>query len=104
MLEIIALYFLCKMNGSLAEKKGLKPITWKLYTIFAWVVCEFIGMMVALTMFDKTNLFPILGISVFFAFGGYLFVRKSLENKPDALDNDINQIGIDDLQPPKKNN
>jgi hypothetical protein len=102
MLEIVALYFLCKTNGGLAERKGLKPLTWKLYTIFAWVVCECVGLMIAFSMFDKTNLFPIFGLAVFCAFGGYLFVRKALENKPDAMDDDINSIGVDDLAPPKK--
>ncbi len=104
MLEIVALYFLCKMNGSIAIKKGLKPMTWKVYTIFAWIVCEVIGLMIGFSMFGQTNPFAIIGISLFCAFGGYLFVRKTLENKPDALDNDIKEIGIDDLQPPKKNN
>ncbi len=102
MLEIIALIFLCKSNGNLAVKKGLKPSTWKMYTIFAWIVGELGGAIIGMSMFGKTNLLAMLGIAVFGAFGGYLFVRKTLENKPDALDNDINQIGVDDLAPPKK--
>ena len=102
MLEVIALIFLCKSNGKLAEKKGLKPTTWKIYTAVAWIAAEVIGFMLGLSMFDKTNIFAIMGVGVFCAIGGYLFVRHTLENKPDALDDNINQISVDDLAPPKK--
>ena len=102
MLEVIALIFLCKSNGKIAERKGLKPGTWKIYTVVAWIVAEFTGLLVAVSMFDKSNLLAIFGIGIFSAVGGYLLVRKTLENKPDALDNDINQISVDDLQPPRK--
>lgn len=102
MLEIIALFFLCRSNGSLAEKKGLKPTSWKIYTIAAWIGGEMAGALIGVSMFDKTNLFAIFGIALFCAFGGYLMVRKTLENKPDVFDDDINRIGIDDLQPPRK--
>lgn len=102
MLEIIALIFLCRSNGSLAEKKGLKPTKWKIYTAVAWIVGEMLGAMIGFSMFGKTNLLGIMGIAVFCALGGYLFVRKTLENKPDAFEEDINRIGVDDLQPPRK--
>jgi undecaprenyl pyrophosphate phosphatase UppP len=102
MLEIIALIFLCKSNGNLAAKKGLKPLTWKIYTAVAWVVAELIGFIIGASMFDKTNILAMMGVAVFCAVGGYLFVRKTLENKPDNLDKEINQIGVDDLAPPKK--
>jgi hypothetical protein len=102
MLEIIALIFLCRSNGNLAAKKGLSPTRWKVYTAAAWLVCEMLGAIIGLSMFGKTNLLGIMGIAVFCALGGYLFVRKTLENKPDAFDDDVNQIGIDDLRPPKK--
>ena len=105
MLDIVALYFLCKMNGSLASKKGLKPLTWKIYTIVAWLVTEAIGLSIGFSMFDKTTIPGFIGaccIGLFCAIGGYLFIRKALENKPDAFDDDINKISVDDLQPPKK--
>ena len=59
MLEIIALIFLCKMNGALAIKKGLKPGTWKFYTILAWLVTEITGMIIGLVFlgFDKKLFF-----------------------------------------------
>ncbi len=103
MLEIIALIFLCRSNGNLAEKKGLKQTPWKVYTAVAWILGEIIGFMIGFSMFDKTNLAGLIGVALFCAVGGYLFVRKTLENKPDALDDDVNQIGVDDLQPPKNN-
>ena len=103
MLDIIALIFLCISNGKLAAKKGLKTLPWKIYTAIAWVVAEVVGLMIGFSMFGKTNLLGVMVIGVFCAFGGYLFVRKTLENKPDALDDDdVKQIGIDDVCPPKR--
>ncbi|MES2847924.1 MAG: hypothetical protein V4685_02625, partial [Bacteroidota bacterium] len=68
----------------------------------AWVLAEVIGFMVGFSMFGKTNLLGVMGIGIFCAIGGYLFVRKTLENKPDALDDEIKRISVDDLAPPKK--
>jgi len=102
MLEIIALIFLCKRNGILAEKKGLKPSTWKLYTITAWIVMEFLGILLGMVMFSTTNLLVVFAIGIFAAFGGYLFVRYNLENKPDSLEEDINHISVEDLHPPRR--
>ena len=59
MLEIIALIFLCKRNGALATTKGLKPGTWKMYTILAWIVAEFIGIGIGISMFGKQNLLTV---------------------------------------------
>lgn len=113
LIEIIALIFLCKKNGQLALEKGLKPGLWKLYTVIAWIVAEFIGCVLAVMMFVKmpvtdarqiaqADLLAISMIALFAAFGGYLLVRYILENKPGNMNDDIKQIGIDDLQPPKK--
>ena len=105
MLEIIALFFLCKSNGNLAAKKGLKSLTWKIYTIVAWLIAEMFGFSIGFSIFNKATVQDFIGaccVAVFCAFGGYLFVRKALENKPDNLEKDINQISVDDLAPPKK--
>ena len=102
MLEIIALIFLCKKNGALAESKGLKPGTWKLYTVLAWIAAEFSGVLLAIIFFGKTNLLGTMAIGLFSAFGGYLIIKSTLEKKPDTLDDDINSIGVDDLRPPVK--
>jgi hypothetical protein len=100
MFEIIALIFLCKRNGILATRKGLKPGAWKFYTVLAWVVAEFIGIGFSIVFFGKTNFIAAIGMGLFSAFGGYLLVKYNLEKRPDSLDNDINNIGIDDLRPP----
>jgi hypothetical protein len=102
MLEIVALYFLCKKNGALAIQKGLPKGTWQFYTIMAWICAEMIGVSMGIAMFGTKNLFGILGMGIFCAFGGYLIVKYLLENKPDTLDDDIKSIGIDDLRPPPR--
>ena len=98
MLEIIALIYLSRRIGSLAIQKGLKPLTWKLYTIAAWITCEIIGMLIAYALFGQ-NIFSIMSIALTAAFGGYLLVRAILEKKPDVVDNDINSIGSRDHNP-----
>ena len=56
MLEIIALYFLCKKNGLLAAQKGLLPRTWKWYTVLAWLLTEIIGVIIGITLYGQDNL------------------------------------------------
>jgi hypothetical protein len=102
MLEIIALIFLCKKNGILAERKGLKPGMWKVYTIIAWIVAEFMGIFIGMMMFGKTNLIAVFAVGLFAAFGGYLFIRHNLERRTDYLEEDVNHISVDDLQPPPR--
>jgi hypothetical protein len=109
-IEIIALVFLCKKNGELALQKGLKPRSWKLYTIAAWIVAEFFGCILGVLMFGQTDLkkmsqtdiFQVSMVALFCAFGGYLFVRYNLERRPDYFEEDINHVGVDDLQPPPR--
>ena len=103
MLEILAIIFLSRKNAALAVKKGLKPGTWKLYTVLAWILTEITGMILGITMLGigTDNLLGLMGIGLASAFGGYLIVRAILEKKPDVFEDDINSIGVDDLQPPK---
>jgi hypothetical protein len=111
-IEIIALIFLCKSNGQLALQKGLKPGSWKLYTVLAWLGAEFIGCILGLIMFgqgqnnplkiEQANFFQISFVAIFCAFGGYLIIRYTLEKKPDTVDDNIKSIGVDDLKPPVK--
>lgn len=96
MLELISLFFLCRRIGILAERKGLSPGQWKLFTVLAWIACEFIGLIIWIILFgfDKTNLFGIMSFALACAFGGYLIVKATLDKKPDAIDEDnINNIG-----------
>lgn len=99
MLEIIALIFLCKKNGDLAFRKGLKPGTWKLYTVLAWIVAEIVGVIIGMMIFGQENLIGLMLLGLACAFGGYLLVRAILEKKPDPIEEDINSIGVNDLRP-----
>lgn len=99
MLEIIALIFLCKKNGDLASRKGLKPGTWKLYTVLAWIVAEVVGVIIGMMIFGQENLIGLMLLGLACAFGGYLLVRAILEKKPDPIEEDINSIGVNDLRP-----
>jgi hypothetical protein len=56
MLEIIALIFLTKQIGRIATDKGLKPGTWKLYTVLAWIAGEFVGAIIGVLFFGVNNL------------------------------------------------
>jgi len=101
MIEIIALVFLCRINGRLAIKKGLPHKQWWMRTIVAWIIAEFIGVTLGIALFGTSNLYAVLGTGLFSAFGGYLFIRNLLERMPNSEEEDINRIGVDDLRPPK---
>ena len=101
MIELIALYFLCKFNGQLAARKGLKPLTWRIYTILAWLVAEVLGVILGLLLFGKDNLGSLAALGLVSAFGGYLFIRYVLDKKPDMIGDDLPRAGIDDLRPPR---
>ena len=98
MLEILALIFLTKKIGAIAEKKGLKPGTWKFYTVLAWIGGELTGMIIAMTLFGK-DIISLMITGIAGAIGGYLIVKAVLEKKPDSFEEDINKIGVDDLKP-----
>lgn len=93
MIEIIALIFLTKEIGKIAASKGLKPGSWKLYTVLAWLGGEFLGLIIALMMFRPDNLISIMLVGLAGAFTGYLLVKNSLLKKPDNWQDDIDQIG-----------
>jgi len=101
--EIVALFFLCKRNGLLALQKGLKSGLWQRYTVLAWIVAETIGALFAWGIFGKEDIISTASIGLASAFGGYLFIKSILEKKPDSFDEkDINSIGTDDLHPPRR--
>lgn len=102
MVEIIALIFICIKIGRLAIQKGLKPWPWRFYAILAWLVAEIVGVMLGLLLFGQDNLIGIMMLGLVSAFGGYLYIKYVLDQKPDSFDEDINRIGADDLHPPKK--
>lgn len=116
LIDIIALYFLCKRNGILAIQKGLNASKWKWYTILGWFTAEIVGLIFAILLFGKSNLenlndinsleknnfYGLAAMGLISAFGGYLIVKAILEKMPDAYDEEIDKIGVNDLQPPRK--
>jgi hypothetical protein len=92
MLEIIALVFLTREIGRLAIKKGLKPISWKIYTIAGWILSEILGLMVGIMIFGEDNLFSVMMIGIAFAITSYFIIKAQLNKMPD-FDDDINRIG-----------
>ncbi len=99
MLEIIAIIFLSKKNGKLAEQKGLKSSTWVLYSVLCWIAFEVIGVIVGIISFGQENIGPIYLLALALAVSSYFFIRSILNKKPDTLDDDINRIGVRDLYP-----
>lgn len=92
MLEIIALIFLTKEIGKLANAKGLKVVTWKIYTIVAWIISEIIGLIVGVLIFGTDNLFSVAMIGLTFAITSYFIIKAQLNKLPD-FDDDINNLG-----------
>lgn len=94
MLEIILLIFLTRETGKLAARKGLKAITWKLYTISGWILFEFIGVLAGILLFGQNNLISVMIIGIAFAITSYFLIKAYLEKMPDSdLDDDIYDIG-----------
>ena len=92
MLEILALVFLTRKIGRMAVDKGLKPGTWKLYTILAWIAGEFTGAVIGLLTFGPDNIVSIILLAIAGAITGYFIVKSVLSKRPDVFD-DIDQIG-----------
>lgn len=100
MLEIIALIFITKSIGRLAEKKGLKAVTWKIYTVASWFIVEFIGIALGLFVLNSKDPIALQLLGLVSAYGGFLIVQSILKKKPDpTVEDDINKIGVDDLKP-----
>ena len=93
MLEIIALIFLTKDVGKLATAKGLKPLTWKIYTVVGWIISEIIGLFVGALFFGKDNLFSVVMIGLTFAITSYFIIKAWLNKLPDYVDDDNDNIG-----------
>ncbi len=103
MLEIIALIFLTKNIGRIAERKGLKPGTWKMYTVLCWIGAEFAGAIAGLMLFGQDALLPAIFIGVGCAIGSYFVLKANLEKRPDADDEDeIAGVKVSDLYPERK--
>ena len=92
MLEIIALIFLTRQIGAIAVSKGLKPGTWKIFTILAWISGELVGAFAGLLIFGPYNFVSIMLVAIAGAVTGYFIIKANLSKRPDAID-DIDQIG-----------
>lgn len=102
MLEIIALIFLTKNIGALAIQKGLKPGTWKLYTVLAWFGAEILGIILGFAVGGEDGFALAFLLGVSFAIGSFFIVKANLKKRPDNMEEDINRIGVSDLYPEKK--
>ncbi len=94
MLDLIVLYFLTREIGRLAFKKGLKPLTWKIYNILGWLFGELIGIVIGVVIFGLNNLVSVQLVAFAFAITSYFIIKAQLNKLPDQdLDDDINRIG-----------
>ena len=96
MLEIIVLIFLTKEIGKLANSKGVKPLTWKVYNVLGWILAESIGVIFGLVLFGKNNLVSVSLLGIAFAITSYFIIKAQLNKLPDhRIDDDIKNIGHD---------
>lgn len=93
MLEIIALIFLTRNIGNIAIQKGLKPGTWKLYTVLAWFGAEILGIFIGFAIMGQENIIGAILIGLAAAITSYFIIKSTLEKKPDMLEDDINELG-----------
>ena len=94
MLELIALIFLTREIGKIAEKKGLKPLTWKIYLVIGWLFFEIIGIFVGVMIFGMNNLISVVLVGFAFAITSYFLIKGQLNKLPDRnIDDDINDLG-----------
>ena len=83
MLEILALIYLTRKMGELAERKGVSKGNWKLFTVLAWIGAEIFGIIIG-EIVGGTG-----GAILFaygFAIGSYFILKSILSKKPDVND------------------
>ena len=94
MLELIALIFLTREIGKIAQKKGLKPLTWKVYLVIGWLFFEIIGIFVGVMIFGMNNLISVVLVGFAFAITSYFLIKSQLAKLPDRnIDDDIDNMG-----------
>ncbi|MGC4101263.1 hypothetical protein [Ferruginibacter sp.] len=106
MLEIIAIIFLSRKNGFLAESKGLKSGTWIRYTVLAWIGFEFAGALIGMILFGPSDMLSIYLLAIASAVMGYFVIRDILLKKPfvNNDDTDNTRTRVDDLYPDRNKN
>jgi len=85
MLEIIALIYLSRKMGNLAERKGQKKGLWRLYTVLAWVGAEIFGIVLSIILFRTDEMIALLPLGYGFAIGSYFLLKSVLAKKPDEV-------------------
>ncbi len=94
MLDLIVLYFLTREVGKLAFKKGVKPLTWKIYNVVGWLLAELVGIIIGALIFGLDNFVSVQLVAFVFAITSYFILKAQLNKLPDQdLDDDINRIG-----------
>ncbi|MEO8860310.1 MAG: hypothetical protein ABI358_02750 [Ginsengibacter sp.] len=94
MLDLIVLFFLTREIGRLAFRKGLKPVTWKIYNVLGWLGAELIGILIGAVIFGLDNLVSVQLIAFAFAITSYFIIKAQLNKLDDqSFDDDINRIG-----------
>jgi len=83
MLEIIALVFLTRKIGYLAERKGLKKGWWKFYTVIAWFGAEILGIVLSILIFQTEEILGLVFLGYIFAIASYFILKAVLSKKPD---------------------
>ena len=80
--SIVALYFLTKQIGRIAESKGEQPRRWKIHAVLAWILGDLIGEMIVFKFFGL-NVILLFLFGVGLGYVGYLLVKQKLESLPD---------------------
>ena len=94
MLDLIVLFFLTKEIGRIADRKGLKTLTWKIYNVVGWLGAELVGVMIGVLIFGLNNIVSVQLIAFAFAITSYFIINAQLNKLPDRdIDDDINRIG-----------
>ena len=91
MLDLSVLFFLTREIGRLAYKKGLKPVTWKIYNVLGWLGAELIGIIIGVLIFGMDNLVSVQLVAFAFAITSYFIIKAQLNKREDNnFDDDIN--------------
>ena len=92
MLDLIVLIFLTREIGRLAFRKGLKPLTWRIYNVIGWLLFEIIGIIAGAVIFGIDNLISINLMGFAFAITSYFLIKARLNKLPN-VDEDIDNFG-----------
>ena len=92
MIDLIVLIFLTREIGKVAFRKGLKPLTWRIYNVVGWLLFETFGIIAGFGIFDKSNLISINLMGFAFAITSYFLIKARLDKLPD-VDDEIDNFG-----------